>query len=247
MNRLSQFNWSSRRTVLERAALTAGLMTFFIVGYFSVGFLGDTTNARELVLPLDEKIPFVAHSIWVYLWMFPTSMGPLFIIRCPQLFRRTAFAYATVITSAFVCFTIFPVTAVHLRVDNATLNTTNISQWAVSILYLIDPPYNLFPSLHISMVVLAAFSTWKAVKSFGAAILVSVVLVSISVCTVKQHFVLDVLGGMALAAFACQVFLRPYQSPNGSATTYSWRGPTLYLVFLVLIYVGIYAIYIWTS
>jgi hypothetical protein len=236
---------SFKRTVLERVVLTSGLAIFFIAGYFGVGLSRDPAQSSELVSPLDEHLPFVAHSIWVYLWMFPSALIPLFVVRCPRLFRRTALAYASAITVSLICFTAFPVTSAHLRATPAMLDIARPSDWAVSVLYSLDPPYNLFPSLHLSIAALAAVSVWKAAKPYGAAVFVGVGFVGVSVCTVKQHFLLDALGGLALAALVRALILRSYHPQGGVAPAYSWRGLAMYVVFLVLVYTGFYVTYLW--
>ena len=144
-----------KRAVLERLGLTVGLVTFFVAGYFGVGLSMDPAHAHELATPLDmQSRSWRARS--GYLWMFPAALVPLFVIRCPRLLRRTALAYAAVIAFSLVCFTAFPVTSARLRVAPAMLDVARKSDWAVSVLYSLDPPYNLFPSLHVSIAALAA-------------------------------------------------------------------------------------------
>jgi membrane-associated phospholipid phosphatase len=222
-------------------------MTFFIAGYFGVGYSTNPAQARELVSSLDKQIPFVALSVWVYLLIFPSALVPLFVVRCPRLFRRTALAYASVIAISLICFAAFPVTSVRLRVAPELLDLAYPSNWAVSVLYSLDPPYNLFPSLHLSIASLAAYSAWKATRLLGVVAFVSVGFIGISVCTVKQHILLDVLGGLALAALAGAVILHPYRRQGSLEPAYSWRGPALYLILLILIYSGFYVAYRWAS
>jgi hypothetical protein len=186
---------SFKQTVVERVALTFALTTFFIAGYFGVGLWGNLARARALVLPLDRNIPFVAHSVWVYLWVFPFALLPLFIVRCPRLLRRTALAYALALTVSLICFIAFPITSVHLRASQEMLDMACPSDWAVSILYAIDPPYNLFPSLHLSIAALAAFSVWKATRPYGVAVFVGVGFIGVAVCTVKQHLSVTKIRG----------------------------------------------------
>src|SRR5437762_14391052 len=151
-----------KRILMERVVLTIGLMIFFVTGYFGVGASRNLPQAHVLTTALDERIPFVAGSVWMYLWVFPCALIPLFVVRCPSLFRRTVIAYAAVMAISFVSFTVFPVTSARLRVPKATLDISSPSDSAVSILYSLDPPYNLFPSLHLSLAALAAFSVWRA-------------------------------------------------------------------------------------
>jgi membrane-associated phospholipid phosphatase len=227
--------------------LTVSLVIFFIAGYFGVGNSRQPEEARELTTALDAHIPFVARSVWIYLLIFPSALLPLFVVRCQRLFGRTAVAYAVAITISLFCFTFFPVTSLGLRVDPAMLDLTHASDWAVATVYAIDPPYNLFPSLHLTIAVLAAFSVWKAARLYGVAAFVTLVFIGVSVCTIKQHVVLDVVGGVALGGLVSFLVLRPYRPRAGVEPAYSWRGPLLYVVFLVLAYTGFYLTWVRAS
>ena len=228
----------------ERAILTAGLVIFFVAGYFGVGLTRSPAQAYELTTALDERVPFIAISVWAYLWGFPSALIPLFVVRCPVLFRRTAIAYGAVIAASLVSFALFPVTSAHLRVTQAALDVSRPSDWAIAVLYALDPPYNLFPSLHLSIAAVAALAVRKAAKLYGLPIFLSIALVSVAVCTVKQHCVLDVFGGLGLAALAGSLILRPYRPVDGSGAAYSWRGPAMYLGLVAVLYASVYLAYL---
>jgi len=229
------------RRVAARAALTLCVVAFFLVGYFGVGRSVDPARARQLGTALDDRIPFIAASIWVYLCVFPAALFPLFVVRCPHLFRRTLLAYALAIAVSVVLFLAMPVTSAGLRANRDTLDVSRFSPWAVSVLYRTDPPFNLFPSLHLSIAALAALSAGKARRIYGAAAFVGVGLVGVSICTVKQHFIVDGLGGAALAALVYAAVLRPYEPPPGTDPAYDWRGPAAYAGLLLAVYAGTYA------
>jgi membrane-associated phospholipid phosphatase len=218
----------------------------FFFGYFAVGLSTAPARAHEFATPLDRRIPFIARSIWIYLWSFSASLIPLFIVRCHSLFRRTSLAFALAIGASLICFSALPATALHLRANAEQLHPADPSRWAVSAIYSLDPPYNLFPSLHISITALAAMSVWKVNKRYGALLFVCLGLVAISVCTTKQHYLVDVLGGLALAALIGGIVIGPYRS-SCAKTTYSWRGPAIYLASLALMYAGFYTAYLWSS
>jgi hypothetical protein len=229
---------------VERALLAGGVIALFVAGYFGIGLHTPPSVLRELRTPLDGAIPFLAGTIWIYLWLFPASLLPLFLIRDRGLFRRTIAAYAIVIGVSLVIFASFPVTSKGLRVDPSTLDATRIAPWTVALLYRLDPPYNLFPSLHLSVAALAALSAWKASRAYGAAVSLGVVLIAVSICTVKQHFVWDGVGGLVLAAAAYAVFIRPYTPPRGVDPAYDWRGPAAYAVLMALMYAGFVAAFL---
>jgi len=224
--------------LLERTAWIVGLIVFFVMGYFGVAMLGNRGRTHVLMTVMDDKIPFLAGSIWLYLWAFPCALIPLFVVRCPMLFRRTAIGYAALIAVSLLCFAVFPVTSLPLRIPPTRLEVSGFSGWAIARLYALDPPYNLFPSLHVSISALAAFSVWKASRPYGAAALASLGFVAASVCTTKQHYLLDVLGGLTLSALVGGVLLGRCGRLKNVDAAYSWRGPALYLGLVAVFYSG---------
>ena len=153
-----------RWTALERTALTVGLVTFFITGYFGVDAHGFRHGPGNWPRHSTTKSHFSCVRSGYTCGRFPAALIPLFVVRCPRLLRRTALAYAIATAVSLVCFIVFPVTSERLRVHSATLEIARPSDWAVSVLYSLDPPYNLFPSLHLSIAALSAFSAWKAAR-----------------------------------------------------------------------------------
>jgi hypothetical protein len=216
------------------------VIALFVAGYFAVGRAVDPARARELSTALDRKIPFVARTVWIYLAVFPASLFPLFVVRGRALFRRTIAAYAAVIVVSLAAFVLVPVTSVGLREDAARLDLHRFSTWAVATLYRIDPPVNLFPSLHLSIAALASLSAWKASRTFGAAGFAGVAAIAASICTVKQHFIADGAGGLALAGVAYAAILRAHPRAAGGQDAYGPRGAAAFVAFVALLAVGSY-------
>jgi membrane-associated phospholipid phosphatase len=176
--------------------------------------------------------------------MYPASSIPLFVVRCQGLFRRTAVAYVAVIAVSLACFKVYPVTSMGLRAPLTVLDMARTSDWLVAKLYSVDPPDNLFPSLHFSISLLAAISTWKANRFYGTLVYISLVPVALSVCTVKQHFLADVVAGFALATLLGLLIIVPYRAHPSVERSYTWHGPAIYLCFLGLFYIVIYIAYV---
>jgi len=149
-------------------------------------------------------------------------------------------AYGVAIVVSLLFFAAMPVTSIGLRMDRSTLDVTRFSPWAVSVLYDLDPPFNLFPSLHLSIAALAGFAAWKARRAYGAAAFVGVTLIGASICTVKQHFAVDALGGVVLAAVVHIIVLDPYRPNPGTDPAYGWRGPAAFAALLAVVYAGFY-------
>lgn len=74
--------------------------------------------------------------------------------------------------------------------------------------YAGDQPYNDFPSLHASLATLFAIHWWRVDRRLGAVIGIWAALIAVSTVFVKQHYVPDVVAGVALAVVASLVSLR---------------------------------------
>lgn len=226
-----------------KAFWTLAVTVFFVGGYFGVGLSASASRARDLGTALDAAIPFLPWTVWVYLAVFPMAFLPLFVVRSRGLYTRTMVAYAAVMALSFIVFATVPVTSSALRADPASLDPADFSEWAVGVLYVLDPPFNLFPSLHLSVAGLAAFAAWQARRSYGVVAFAAATAIGVSICTVKQHFVVDGLAGAALAGAAWLLILRGHRAEPGEPQAYGWVGATLYLALLGAMYAGFWILY----
>ena len=74
--------------------------------------------------------------------------------------------------------------------------------------YESDIRYNCFPSLHVAQCFIAALVCHRVHRGVGAVAGAWAGLVALSTLFTKQHYVLDVVGGVALAGVAWLFFVR---------------------------------------
>jgi hypothetical protein len=184
----------------ERIGLVLAIATLFLGGYYGTAWLVDPTRAASLRSPIDDLLPFWPASVLVYAWVYPAAFLPAFVVGCPQLFRRTVAAYALLIVVSVTLFALFPVTAQDLRTDIDSLDRRRFVEWGTALLYRVDPPVNLFPSLHLGIATLGAMASGKARPIVGHLAFAALAPVTLAVCTVKQHFAADAVAGLGLAA-----------------------------------------------
>ena len=194
---------TTNQHLVTRAAWLIALVTLWCAGYFGVGNSAATQHARDLITPLDRAIPFLGWSVWVYLLGIPMAVIPVFVLPSLEHFERTAQAYAVVIVASLACFMAFPLTVAHLRASN--LPSEPLTRLVLQTLYAIDPPCNLFPSLHVSLCALAAVSMAEARPRSRWVWYSAFILIAMSVSTVKQHLALDVFGGLVVALLARRI------------------------------------------
>jgi membrane-associated phospholipid phosphatase len=185
-----------------RAGWFAALLLLWGACYFGIGGSGLARRARDVAAPLDAAVPFLGWTVWIYLAGLLLIIAPLFMLRDLGQFRITARCYALAILASLACFATLPSSSASLRAAVAVSELPLLTAWAVRALQDIDPPVNLFPSLHVSLSALAAWSIAEATPRWRQVWRLALALVAISVVTAKQHTLLDVGGGLALAAAA---------------------------------------------
>lgn len=171
-------------------------------------------------LPLDECIPFCPTFVIFYcLWyVLLIGTGLFLLVRDGGAFRRyMRFLALTFFLSAAVWF---------LIPSRQNLRPTHMEESSVftallSLLYRMDTNTNVFPSAHVVGAIGAALAVWdwqRPGRHPGAVMLTALlaVLICLSTVLIKQHAMLDVLGGLVLAAGTGWFAYRPVKSfsPN---------------------------------
>lgn len=214
----------------EKTILTALLCLWTFGGYYLIGLTFDATQGASLNTPLDDAIPFWPVFMFAYEGVYTALLYPLFTVRCQRLFRRVAWGYFWVATVSIVIWALFPVAALDLRPDVTGLDTSVFHNWGLRVNYALDPPLNLFPSLHVAIATLAALSAYKARPLFGVLGAVGAVLITVSTMLVKQHFVADAVAGIILALVVYRFTIAEYDPGEAQREeiAFSWRGPLGY-------------------
>jgi membrane-associated phospholipid phosphatase len=77
--------------------------------------------------------------------------------------------------------------------------------------YDLDPPYNCFPSLHVAWAFVSALTSYRVHRGVGLVALLWATIIGVSTLYTKQHYVVDVIAGVAIAYVAYLIFLRGYR------------------------------------
>jgi membrane-associated phospholipid phosphatase len=157
-------------------------------------------------LALDRAIPL--QPIWtlVYSCLYLTLiLLPIFLVRQEAHIRRTVYAFLTIWISAYAVFWFYPTIAPR---SSDAVPGSGFAAWSLRQLYEMDPPYNCFPSLHVAHSFASAITCLHVHRRVGFAAIAAACFVAVSTLFTKQHYVLDVIGGIALAVIVCRIFLR---------------------------------------
>lgn len=175
--------------------LILALAANFII-YFGVSQLRDHLTFHSLILPVDDRIPFFAPFIIFYILAYVQwIINYLLIAREGKAFCYH-FINGDVISKLFclVFFLFFPTTLVRPEVTGHS-----ICDQLVRLVYQIDAPVNLFPSIHCLeswCCIHAALRMKKTPRWYLPITIVMSFCVFASTLLVKQHVFVDIFGGI---------------------------------------------------
>ena len=196
-----QDGWTLRPTgtdVVLSLRWAALLTVLFLPVYALCNWITAQRDTRyRLWFDWELGIPFVPQMIWVYLSLFACFFLPMFALRAPALnalCRRLAFA---VVVSA-AGFLLLPAQTGFERPVVAAESPA-----AFALVYFLDLPHNLVPSLHVSWSALFLVALREASAPWLRRVLeVWFISLCASVLLVYQHHVIDVIGGLLVASAA---------------------------------------------
>ena len=175
--------------------LILALAANFII-YFGVSQLRDHLTFHSLALPVDDRIPFFAPFIIFYILAYVQwIINYLLIAREGKVFCYH-FIYGDVISKLFclVFFLFFPTT-----LGRPAVTGHSICDQLVRLVYQIDAPVNLFPSIHCLeswCCIHAALRMKKTPRWYLPITIMMSFCVFASTLLVKQHVFIDIFGGI---------------------------------------------------
>jgi len=190
----------SRRWRVSTAFACVCTSSYLLINNFSL---------REPILlwksPIDDWLPFLAWTVWPYLiLLFTDYVFPLWI-RSRGLFRVTMRAYAFAAVISFLFWALLPTTLPRV---GFVPSGDGLSEVTYRLLISMDPPNNCFPSGHISIPTVVYWGLVQQWPRWRWPLWLSFMLLSLTILTTKQHYVLDLLGGVGAGALGVWLSLR---------------------------------------
>ncbi|HEX4510784.1 MAG TPA: phosphatase PAP2 family protein [Burkholderiaceae bacterium] len=183
--------------------------------YFAVGHAQFARSTELLRTHLDDVIPFLPATAWLYLPFY----GAIFAIaiagfQTRAYFNRALVSVGFILAVGLVCHRFIP--AVYPR---PVLHPPypDISYAFMAWVQRIDPPGNVFPSLHVAHTWALALIVHRENRRLGRVLIVMSALLALSTLTTKQHFVADVVSGLLLAVAARLLVLRGIDRDEASS------------------------------
>jgi membrane-associated phospholipid phosphatase len=180
-----------------RWSVGLGLALLQSAVYFGIGHAHLTRSTELLRTRLDDAIPFWPWTAWCYLPFYAgTFLLAIGGFRHKHLFKRTALAVVGV-----MCLGALGHLFVGAEYPRPVLYPPypDASYAFMAWVQHVDPPGNVFPSLHVAHTSMLAFLLLRDRPRLGLVALAMATLLAISTLTTKQHFIADVISGYALA------------------------------------------------
>jgi membrane-associated phospholipid phosphatase len=166
----------------------------WLVLYLGVNAVTAGRNVAQPLLPGESAIPLVPAAYPFYAAVYPEILLPVLLARTRGAFFRTQAAMGVASLIAFTVFLIVP-----MPYPRPVIASPHGLEWMLRCEWAVDGPRCTFPSLHVATAVLLYLGLRGEAPRWRWPLLALAVAVAISTVLVKQHFVVDVLGGTVLA------------------------------------------------
>lgn len=150
--------------------------------------------------PLDRAIPFLVWTVWPYLLLLVADVVLPFLVRERALFKRMLVAYAVAISTNLVIWMLVPTAIARPVVLDDTLSASTYR-----LLVAVDGVGNCFPSAHVTIPALAVWALGRERPQWRRSLWALFAVLSLSILTTRQHYVVDLLGGLATGALGIAV------------------------------------------
>ncbi len=177
---------------------------------------------HDLTTAMDQRVPFVPVWVGIYVLSFPFWVVS-YALAARENSREDWFRFVFAdMASRVVCgliFLLYPTTNVR-----PVITGDGFWDWAMSVIYAADPPLDLFPSIHC----LASLMCWLGIRKcerlplwYRRCTLLFAVLIFASTQFTKQHYLVDIFGGTAVA-LGCFILSRHMHGYRIVERFYSW-------------------------
>ena len=199
------------------------ILLYFI--FYLAGFLilEQTITAKYIIYcPLDDYIPFCEWFLIPYASWFILLIGaPIYFLMTDKRdFLKLTFIMFNGMTICLILYAVFP-NGLNLRTE---VTGTNILCQIAKLIYTVDTPTNVCPSIHVASSIAVNITVQHSVRlkkrtHLRIAVFLWTALISISTVFVKQHSVIDVLCGILLSILLGLIAYSPWMEKHSPFKT----------------------------
>jgi membrane-associated phospholipid phosphatase len=178
---------------LKNFGLISLLVASFLI-YFPLNH--PTAVSASLRTPFDDLLPLIPALIVPYLLHWVVLVGSLvyFFLKDRRVFNLVTAAYILANFGAAIIYVLAQTSIDRPEIIGADI-FSNLLRW----LYSVDSPYSAWPSLHTAGSIIYAWGWWQIKRRWGRYAWAFTLVVIASTVLLKQHYVLDILGGILFA------------------------------------------------
>jgi membrane-associated phospholipid phosphatase len=202
--------------------LGLAMFGFWALSYLLIGALVRPERVTQLAFTLDRAIPFDPGWVFIYLCVYPMYLLPFLHDAPAGTHRRLALGYVLVLAVAYAVFLLVPVGFARSEIP---LGAKHYSMWALGKVHGLDPPWNCMPSTHCATSLLAGLAFWEMGGRIGWWGMLTALAIAVSTTLTKQHYIVDVVAGYALALTIYWLLRRAASTAEQPAP--SWLRPVL--------------------
>jgi membrane-associated phospholipid phosphatase len=197
---------SERAKPAYKWTIGAALAALQSLVYFGIGHSHLTRSTEILRTRLDDAIPFWPWTSWCYLPFY----AAIFLIAVAGFRRKLIFNRA--VQAVLIVMTLGAIG--HLSIGAEYPRPVlyppfpDASHAFLAWVQHVDPPGNVFPSLHVAHTTMLALILREDRRRLGNVTLVMATLLALSTLTTKQHFIADVISGYILAVLGWAFAMR---------------------------------------
>ena len=183
-----------QRTLLQQFIVVLIWTSVLYIGY-------QLTNRFQLFTPVllpmfgfERTIPFWTWTVLPYFLLIGGMYLPTFLSK-PEDFVTALYAITIAACVNYGIFLFYPTTFPRPPAPEGMAVFDVLYRWLISI----DTPANCFPSGHISVPAIGVWYLMREHKSWAWLYAIVFCLLALTVLTTKQHYVIDIVGGLFTA------------------------------------------------
>lgn len=193
------------RHFLGRIGTTVVVVSATMVIYWA---LNDHLRPRfDLSTPIDGVIPFLPWTIVIYFSFYLLLLVAAWACEAEEFLRL----FVALLAANLCCYFGFVLFTAHYP-RPALSEITPLWRPVYANMYGSDAPGNTFPSIHVASTMIVGLR----LRRRHLAWMFWAVAIAVSTLTVKQHFLVDVVGGVGVAAAATWFAFRSTRGTHGS-------------------------------
>lgn len=168
------------------------------------------------LLAIDSMIGFSATWVWAYVSYYLLLIIPYFATDDEDLMNQMIYSYVASAGASALFFLFFPTILPREMYPTAEAGDF-MSVLALDVIRLIDNSVNCFPSEHVTLTTIAALTLIRANRRWVWIALPWALAIYYSTVATKQHYALDVIGGIFFGLGFFMFFANAVYIDDGSS------------------------------